>query len=160
MSMVGSKCGFITRYTTDDEIETCRHITISNEHDWDPSKDIFKILSTEEEKRSNIFNLSSTNQVRSKTPYAPPVTYIQDKMAIHDFDRAMLYVSIGLAHYLMVGRLIWIIRVFMTKNGYATVTNERHHSVPPELLARKWGMVLVKAKETMRTTNQVCISSS
>ena len=59
-----------------------------------------------------------------------------------------------------MGRLIWIIRVFMTKNGYATITNERHHSVPPELLARKWGMVLVKAKETMRTTNQVYISSS
>ena len=52
MSMVGSTCGFITWYPTDDKIETCRHINISNEHDWDPSKHIFKISSTELEKSS------------------------------------------------------------------------------------------------------------
>ena len=45
MSMVVSTCGFITRYRTDDRIETCRHITISNEHNWYPSKHIFKIYS-------------------------------------------------------------------------------------------------------------------
>ena len=28
MSMVGSTCRFITRYPTNDEIETCRHVTI------------------------------------------------------------------------------------------------------------------------------------
>ena len=36
MLMVGSICGFITWYPIDDEIETCQHITISNEHNWDP----------------------------------------------------------------------------------------------------------------------------
>ena len=36
MSMVGYTCEFITPYTTDDNIETCRHIIISNGHNWDP----------------------------------------------------------------------------------------------------------------------------
>ena len=61
MSMVGSTCGFIIRYPTDDEIETYWRITISNEHNWDPSKHTFKISSMEEEKRSNMFNLRLNN---------------------------------------------------------------------------------------------------
>ena len=38
MLMVGSTCRNITHYPTDDEIETCQHITVSDEHNWDPSK--------------------------------------------------------------------------------------------------------------------------
>ena len=45
MSMVGYTCGFITQYPTDDNIETCRQITVSDEHDWDPSKNILEISS-------------------------------------------------------------------------------------------------------------------
>ena len=59
-------------------------------------------------------------------------------MAIHDFDIAMVNVSIGLYQYIMVYRLIGNIRVYMNKNRYETITNERHHSVTAELLARKW----------------------
>ena len=92
MSMMGYKCGFITWYPTDGKIETCWHITISNEHDWDPSKHVFKIYPMEEEQRSNMFNPRSINKVSSQTPCAPPITYIQDDMAIHDFDRAMVKV--------------------------------------------------------------------
>ena len=77
----------------------------------------------EEEQRRNTFNLGSINQVRSQTPCDPPVTYIKDGIAIHDFDRAMLNVSIGLAQDLMVHRLIWNIRVSMTKKVYATIIN-------------------------------------
>ena len=56
----------------------------------------------EEEQRSNMFKLRLINQVRSKTPCAPPVTCIQDDMAIHDFDRAVVNVSIRLAHDIMM----------------------------------------------------------
>ena len=38
----------------------------------------------------------------------------------------------------MVDSLIVNIIVSMTKRGYAKITNERHHSVTPELLASKW----------------------
>ena len=68
-----------------------------------------------------MFNLRSINQVRSLSPCAQPVTYIQDYMAIHDFNRAMVNVSIGLAQDLMVDSLIGNIRVSMNKNGYAKI---------------------------------------
>ena len=87
ISMVGYTSGFINRYPIYDNIETCQHITILNEQDQDPSKHIFNISSMEEDLRSNVFKLRSINQVRSQTSCAPPVTYIQDDMAIHDFDR-------------------------------------------------------------------------
>ena len=149
--MLGFTCGFINWYPTDDKIETCQHINIKNEHNWDPSKHIFNISSKEQ--ISNVFNLSLTNQVRSQTPCDPPVTYIQDDIAIHDFNRSTVNVSIGLAQDLTVDRLIGDIRVFMTKKGYATSKNERHHLVSPELLARKWGIGSEKEKKDVENNN-------
>ena len=67
-------------------------------------------------------------------------------MAIHDFDRAMFNVSIGLTQDLMLDRLIGNIRVSMTKRGYATIKNESRHFVTPELLVGKWVIGLEKAK--------------
>ena len=160
MSMVGYTCGFITWYPTDDEIEKCQHITLSNEYNWDPSTNISKMSSIDEEQRSNVFNLRSINQMRSKTPCATPVTYIQDDMTIHKFDWPMVNVSIGLAQDLMVDRIIVNITVSMTKKGYATIKNERRHLVTSELLARKWGIGLENAKETLKATTQECIRSA
>ena len=117
MSMVGSTCGVITLYTTYDKIETCRHITVSDENDWDPSKHIFKISSMEEEQWRNVFNLSYINQMRNQKPCAPPVTCTQDDISVRDFNRSMLNVSIGLSHDLTVDSLIGNIRVSMTKKG-------------------------------------------
>ena len=67
-----------------------------------------------EEQKSNVFNIRTINEVRSQTPCAPPVTYIQDDMDIHDFDRAMVNVSIVLVQDPMVERLIKSIRVSTT----------------------------------------------
>ena len=76
ISMMGSTCGYITLYTIDGKIEIYRHITVSDEHDWDPSKHIFKISLVEKELRRNVLNLGSMNQVRIQTLYAPPVTHM------------------------------------------------------------------------------------
>ena len=46
----------------------------------------------------------------------------------------------------MVDRLIRNISVSLTKKGYVTIENERQHFVTPELLVRKWGIDLKKAK--------------
>ena len=58
----------------------------------------------------------------------------------------MVNVSIRLAQDIMVENLIGNIRVSMTKKKYAPISNERHHLVTPELLVRKWGIGLEKAK--------------
>ena len=81
-------------------------------------------------------------------------------MAIHDFDRAIVDFSIRLAWDLMVGILIGNIRVSMNKKGYVIIINKRHHSVTLELLARKLGICLEKAKETLKATTQDCINSA
>ena len=44
-------------------------------------------------------------------------------MEIHDFDREMVNVSIGLSQDFIVEILIGKIRVYMTKKVYATITN-------------------------------------
>ena len=67
----------------------------------------------EEEQRSNVFNLRSINQVRIQTPCDPYVTYIQDYMAIHYFDRSMVNSSIVLSLYIMVDRLIGNIKWYI-----------------------------------------------
>ena len=77
-----------------------------------------------------------------KTPYAPPITHIQYDISIHDFNIAMVNVSVGLAHDIIVDRLISNMRVYMTKKGYVIITNERHNSLTPKLFARKWGISL------------------
>ena len=105
-----------------------------------------------EEEKSNMFNLRLINQVRSHTPYAPPITYIQDDTTIHDFNRAMVNVSIGLAQDIMVEKLIWNIKVSIIKKVYATIKNERHHLVTPKILTGKWGIGLKKTKDMLRAT--------
>ena len=80
-------------------------------------------------------------------------------MAIHEFDRAMANVSIGLYQDLMVDRLIGNIRVSMNKKVYEKITDERHHLVTPELLSRKWGIGLENAKEMLKATIQDSIRS-
>ena len=44
-------------------------------------------------------------------------------MAIHDFDRVKVNVSIGLSKDLVFYRLIGNIRVSINKKGYATITH-------------------------------------
>ena len=127
ISMVGFTCGFISRYSTDDNIETCRHITVSDEQNWYPSKQIFNISSMVEDQRRNVFNIRLINQVRSRTPCAPPVTCIHDEMGIHDLYRSIVNFSIGLSQDIMLDRLIGNIQFFININAYATIKLERHH---------------------------------
>ena len=89
-----------------------------------------------------MLKLSSINQARIQKSCDPSFTYIQDDMAIHNFDRAVVNVSIGLDQYLMGESIIVNIRVSMTKKGYATITNKMHHLVTLKLLAMKLGIGL------------------
>ena len=81
-------------------------------------------------------------------------------MDIHEFYRAMVNVSIGLAQDLMVDRLLGNTRVSMTKKGYRKITKERNHLVTLELLASKWGIALEKSKYAFTGTTQDCIRSA
>ena len=66
----------------------------------------------------------------------------------------MANVSIGLAQDLMVERLISKVRVKRTRSGFTTYTDNQHHEISTDLLARKWGLVIDKTKQTPQSTTQ------
>ena len=89
-----------------------------------------------------------------------PQVLVQDDMSFHDFDRAMVDVSLSLTQDLLLDRLMANVKVKMSEvkvsgvNCSSAITNKRHHEVSPELLAQKWGIGLDKAKATLKCTTQ------
>ena len=62
-----------------------------------------------------MFNLRLINQVKIQITCAPPVTYSQYDMDIHDFNRVMVNVSIVLSQDIIMVRLIGNMRFYVTK---------------------------------------------
>ena len=111
--MQGSTCGFLTNYPTDDDLENCRHIIMSDEENWDPSMTHFNISSMQAEMLDNI-SWRSISLAQSYVPAAPPITKIQDDIAIHEFDWTLASVSTGLIPELLVESIICKVRTRMT----------------------------------------------
>ena len=65
----------------------------------------------------------------------------------------MAIFSIGLAQDLMVDRLIIKVRVKISRSGFATYICKRHRGISTNLLAKKWGIRIDKAKRTLQSTN-------
>ena len=109
-------------------------------------------------------NLNLSSRIICKTqgyfPTTPPITYTKDDITLHEFDCAMVSVSLGLVQDLMVDRLIANAKVQKICIGYTTLTNERHHGVTAGLLAKKWGIGIERAKATLKCTNQNCITDA
>ena len=78
----------------------------------------------------NIY-LRSITLAQSYVPAAPPITKIQNDIAIHEFDRTLAAVSIELLPKLLVDSIICKVRTRMTRNGFVTITEDRHHGVSP-----------------------------
>ena len=60
----------------------------------------------------------------------------------------------------MVDILISKVRVKRTRSGFVTYTDKQHHGISTDLLARKWGIVLDKAKLTLKSTTQDNVRSA
>ena len=161
LSMDGTICGFVTRYPTNKELEECTHIELSDPHHWDPSTNLFQVSSMRAG-YSNDSHLSTRNicQVQYQTPSSAPVTIFEDDAEIHKFDRAIANVSLGLNQDTLAERIIANINVKRTRDGYSTITKDRHHGISPELIARKWGIGIDKARKTLQCTTQHSIRSA
>ena len=114
----------------------------------------------EAEKSHNHLTTCIIDEVQGHHPAATLRVLTMDDMALHEFDRAIVNVSLGLAQDLMVDRLISNIKKKRTRLGYATITNDRHHGISAELLAKKWGIGLEKAKATLKCTTQNSVRSA
>ena len=60
----------------------------------------------------------------------------------------------------MVDRLISKVRVNRTRSGFATYIDKLHHGISADLLERKWGIGIDKAKRTLQSTTQDNVISS
>ena len=120
ITMEGSTCRIITHPPTDKDLHEFQKIILSDEFYWGPSKIFFEISSMEEEYRTSSNFHRYINIVESRVPCAPPIIQCRDNLVIHDFDRAMANVSIGLAEELMVDILIRKVRVKRTRSGFIT----------------------------------------
>jgi hypothetical protein len=67
----------------------------------------------------------------------------------NEYDQAMLQISPILSGLTLVERVI-----------NATYTKDRHHGTNAELLARKWGIGINKAKDTLKCTTQLNVRSA
>ena len=160
LDMNGSTCGFLTKYPTDDDLENCRHIIMSDEENWDPLKTHFQVSSMQAEMVHDNISSRSISFTQSSAPSAPPATQVIDDIALQEFDRILATVSTGLIPELIMENIICKVNTRKTRNGYATITDDRHHGISPELLARKWGIGLEKAKNTLKGTTQNSIRSA
>ena len=55
----------------------------------------------------------------------------------------------GMTQYLMVDGLILKVRVKITRSGFPNYTDKRHYGISADVLARKWGIGIDKAKRTL-----------
>ena len=92
------------------------------------------------------------NIVESRVTCAPSTIQRRYDLGIHDLDREMKNISIGLAQDLMLDRSIIRVRVNRTRSGFATYTYKRHHGISADMLERKWGIVLDKANQNLQYT--------
>ena len=153
MTMNGSICSIMTRCPTHDELDSCRHILLSDEHNWNPD--------------AVTFNVSSLNGE------------IENTHLETEFDT--LLSSCGGSPRELVQRAVAPIRVNNNKTKSKTsqhdggnyippspfqqgidsiYTSERHHKVTPESLSRKWHIGLNRARATIKCTNQLGIRSA
>ena len=78
MKMEGSTCSLVTYRPTDGEIQECQRIIPSDEFDWYPSKNLFKISSMEEEYRTSSSFHRYTNIVEIRFLCAPTTIQCRD----------------------------------------------------------------------------------
>ena len=153
MTMEGSTCGIITHTTTEIDLHECQNILMSDEFDWYPSNNLFETSSMEEYRTSSNFH-QYINIFDRRVPCAPPTIQCRYYLVIHEFDISMENVSIGLDQDLMVDILISKVRVKRKISGFSTYIDKRRHGISTDILARKWGIEIYKAKKTLQSTTQ------
>lgn len=124
-------------------------ILLSDEFNWDPAKATFQVSSLAAENGYDNFKFFP-----SPIPSNRPTVHIKDDCHLHDFDIAMCQITSCLQDTQFTSDLPSRTTIS------ATFTDDRHHQVTPELLARKWGIGLEKAKATLKCTTQESIRSA
>ena len=142
MRMNGSTCGFISRCPTTQELETCQSFSLSDDASWDPHHIVF------DPGKGTRYNISSM------TANTLDNLWFRDDTMIHEFDRAMAQVSTSYVHGMLADQIVASVQI------KSTYTDKRHHGVDANLIARKWGIGVQRARDTLKCTTQQNIRSA
>jgi hypothetical protein len=171
MSMNGSFCSFRTRCPTKKELENCTWITLSSEDDWDPLSSPFA------QESRNVNSYKSTYQEREETEFDILLNSISSGFSEHEiFKRTIEAVQIREVSSInkeakegFKDRKEYLPeKAYIKPTPYRTtiersdsqLTTERHHSITPESLSRKWHIGLNRARKTLKVTTQAGIRSA
>lgn len=131
-SMDGTICSVMTWFPTNDELQSCRVFTISDENNWDPACVQFN--------DNAHFKMSRHPAVSSVRRYSIDMPVNQswcESMAEED-----------------------LLPTFESLQIYSTISSARHHSVSAESLAYKWECSIETAKATLDATTQLNLRSA
>lgn len=153
LMMIGSTCTFDTRCPTEDEMQHCRHIFLSDQDSWDPSTEIFNISMLEKEYEYNKFRY-----VADVSNMLPPTVEFNDDNFIRDSDKCISSLGVVYTHGLS-SALRDKVNVSTQEIG-AVFTNQRHSGINANDLSEKWHIGLEKARQTLKTTTQDHVRSA
>lgn len=141
LTMEGTIAYTTTRCPTLEELDTCPLIYLSDEHSWDPSNVTFAVASMKEEQR-----LSSVSWYPDPClSIATISTKLQDNVHINSIQDNRPAVN-------PCGAPI--------PRKVSMVSQERHHKLDAQGLAKKWNIGLRTAKDTIKATTQLGIRSA
>lgn len=165
--MRGTTACFDSRRPTPEELDTCPMFTMSDPDYWDPHNIQFNIADVSVNDREADCRIGEYELCLSEcsTSYVPQLLS----------SSLIAAVQVSSAHVdqnkkTKKRKFIEEENVYnhddATFHGdsqdrkYSTFTSDRHHAVTPELLARKWGIGLKTAKDTLANTTQLAIRSA
>ena len=152
LKMNGTIATMLTHCPSQEELDTCPFIFLSDEDSWDPTKVNFQINSIKQETCDQ--RSLKIYQIESPTPTAPNIALMP--YTVSPYEIAMANVSTTLCQDAFVSDLLDKVNVHQVSNSKPTktspatlpdlqvntFTHERHHKITPEALAQKWNIHL------------------
>jgi hypothetical protein len=144
-----------TRTPTENELQTCRHILLSSEHDWDPQNVRFpKASRSVEEEMTRTIGAVGGKRANIDYYYDEEDGYENPEESLFSIGgisrRMIASVKVGSVPPRQVSQLevedLPQIKTFQSKG--------RHSSTTPGELSERWQIGLVQAKETLKRTTQ------
>jgi hypothetical protein len=124
----GNTIYFVSRVPTQEELDDCPYITLTDDMEWDPSAtDLTDPLPKEIMEVNTIETYDETNES----------------------ETILTSISLIYSHKTLGNRVLKSVRV-----SEQVASQTRHTRVSPESIARMWNVGLERAKETLRVTTQ------
>ena len=176
MVMNGSFCSLLTRCPTKEEMDQCRKVYLSSEEMWDPNGNPFGLPPDSDVVNNAYYNVSLTSHCANERHIcakvgANPLPTNQVPAGISEFDTAMLSISPALCNETFVQRSIASIQVPFKPTlpprsktrlspTDSAITKDTHHPLTAVSLAKKFGIDLNTAKQTLLVTTQLGVRSA